>query len=303
MLKVINGRLAWSVPGERPVHIDPRRLRQLFIYDKVSLSDKVMQILFEHQVEVAWLSPGGRRCRGRLVSARPTMSLRMLQHQALQDGSARLQLARYFVQSKLDSQLEFLRRAQRNGNSVGDTIVRIDQLVNRVASSTSLAELRGLEGTASRLWFANFANLLVPPWSFPGRVKRPPTDPINALLSLGYTWLTTCITAQLEGRGFEVQLGALHEYRPGRPALSCDVIEPLRVPIVDRWVLKLCNRNSVKESDFVTTTEKGTRLIPEKFRELLSLWDEHLVRSHFQSKLDQHLRELETMFRRETMPG
>lgn len=296
-LKVVNGRLCWSEPGQRLVHIDPRRLKQLFIYDKVTLSDRVMQILFQHQVEVAWLSPGGRRCRGRLVSASSTASLRMLQHQALLDTDVRLNVARQFVKSKLASQLDVLRRSQRNGKSVGSAITQIESLHSRTNQVHSLAQLRGIEGTATRVWFKNFGELLLPPWTFPGRVRRPPTDPVNALLSLGYTWLITRINAQLEGRGFEIQIGALHDYRPGRPALSCDVIEPLRVPIVDRWVLRLFNRHTVNETHFVTTPEKGTRLVRETFRDILQLWEEHIAKVQLQHTLDQQLQSLEKLIR------
>ena len=78
--------------------------------------------------------------------------------------------------------------------------------------------------------------LLRPPWRFVQRVRRPPTDPVNALLSLGYTWVLTRTVARCEAAGLEVNLGGLHDYRPGRPSLACDLMEPLRVPAVDRWV-------------------------------------------------------------------
>ncbi|MEZ5940651.1 MAG: CRISPR-associated endonuclease Cas1 [Planctomycetaceae bacterium] len=296
-LKVTNGRLRWSDANQRSVHINPQRLRQLFIYDEVTLSDRVMQILFEHRVEVAWLSPGGRRCRGRLIATNSTVSLRMLQHEAFGYPAVRLNIARHFVKAKLESQLSVLRRAQRNGKSVGTALSQIESLLPRVQQVPALAQLRGMEGTATRVWFKNFGALLLPPWTFPGRVRRPPTDPVNALLSLAYTWLTTRITAQLEGRGFEIQLGTLHDYRPGRPALSCDVIEPLRVPIVDRWVLRLFNRRSVNDSDFVTTPEKGTRLVPQRFRDLLKLWEEHLTKVKMRQALDEQLQILEQLVR------
>src|SRR5205085_1352949 len=71
-----------------------------------------------------------------------------------------------------------------------------------------------------------------PPWTFPDRTRRPPTDPVKPLLSLGYTWLLGRVTARVEAAGYEPSLGGLHDYRPGRPSLGCDLIEPLRVPAV-----------------------------------------------------------------------
>ena len=103
----------------------------------------------------------------------------------------------------------------------------------------------GHRGQRQLRWFELLGRLLNPPWQFSRRVRRPPTDPVNALLSLAYTWLTNRATARIQAHGLEVALGALHEYHPGRPSLACDLIEPLRVPIVDRWLVKTCNRNEV----------------------------------------------------------
>ena len=130
-----------------------------------------------------------------------------------------------------------------------------------------------MEGSASAAWFRFLGGLFRPPWEFSTRTRRPPTDPVNALLSLGYTWLTNRATAQLEGQGFEVYLGGLHEYRPGRPSLACDLIEPLRVPAVDRWVVAVCNQADLSPAEFQREEGGGFRLLPAAFGRAVYLYE------------------------------
>jgi len=124
----------------------------------------------------------------------------------------------------------------------------------------------------------------LPPWAFKRRVRRPPTDPVNALLSLGYTFLLTRIVARCEAVGLETALGALHDYHPGRPSLACDLIEPLRVPVVDRWVLAVCNQQRLKPESFLTT-KSGVKLEPGVFPSVLGWWEEHWAQNDCDAQL------------------
>ena len=91
--------------------------------------------------------------------------------------------------------------------------------------------------------------------------------------------------AKLSSKGLEVSLGALHEYRAGRPSLACDLMEPFRTGGVDRWVLNVCNQGEVQPGDFVTS-EKGTRLQPEKFAQVLHYWETWWTKGGFDGSLD-----------------
>src|SRR5262249_6394669 len=154
---------------------------------------------------------------------------------------------------------------QRQGAAAaGPVLQQLQQTAERCREATSLEQLRGLEGAASAAWFSLLGQLLRPPWQFPQRVRRPPTDPVNALLSLGYTWVLTRTVARAEAAGLEVNLGGLHEYRPGRPSLACDLMEPLRVPAVDRWLVQRLNQGEMTPADFVTEGG-GIRLHPKAF--------------------------------------
>src|SRR4051812_42454448 len=105
-LKVINGRLAFSTGAGTPTRLDPAALHTLLCYGDVGISDEAIQMLFQHQVEVAWLTPAGQRCRGRLVRSDPsTTSLRILQHQVFLSEPCRCAIAREIVTAKIESQV------------------------------------------------------------------------------------------------------------------------------------------------------------------------------------------------------
>ena len=128
------------------------------------------------------------------------------------------------------------------------------------------------------------------------RVRRPPTDPVNALLSLGYTLLTQRVGVKLHGHGFEVALAALHDFHPGRPSLACDVVEPFRTPTVDRWVLALCNGSCVTPADF---QRDGTavRLRPPSFASVLADWESFWTEGGFDAEVETAINGLATLFR------
>jgi CRISP-associated protein Cas1 len=142
----------------------------------------------------------------------------------------------------------------------------------------------------SKGWFEVFGCLLKGPREFPGRLRRPPTDPVNAWLSLGYTWLLNRMLAQLQAAGLNVQVGALHDYRAGRPLLACDLIEPLRVPVFDRWLQKLCNCDMLAAGDFERGADQGVLLVRDVFPRVLGWWEKNWHAGQVAGKLDQRVR-------------
>lgn len=287
-LKVINARLAFSIGDDSPVRLDPTALRSLYCYGDVGITDEAFQVLFAHDVEVAWLTPSGSKCKGRLVrSDAPRTHLRMLQHIAFQEKAVRLEVARRIVGTKIESQRQAARHYQRQGcGEAGGHIRRLRDLEAQSGEATSVESLRGVEGAASAAWFDLLGNLLVAPWQFTTRQRRPPPDPVNALLSLGYTWLLARTVARCEAAGLEVALGALHEYRAGRPSLACDLIEPLRVPAVDRWVVAVCNQPLLSPDDFVSENG-GMRLKEGTFGRMLNSWQGHWLEGEHERTVDE----------------
>jgi len=287
-LKVVNGHLAFSPQGQPPLRLDPTGLTSVNCYGDVSVTAAALDLLFRHNVPTAWLTPAGTRFRGRLSRTDASTTLtRVRQHRAFARTDARLDWAKRVVVGKIEAMAAAGRHFQRHGAAAGGPLmVRLGDYAGRVPRVGSNDQLLGLEGAAAAAWFEFFATLLVPPWSFPGRVRRPPTDPMNALLSLGYTWLLTRTTARAEARGYEIYLGGLHEYRAGRPSLGCDLIEPLRVPAVDRWAVAVCNQGEVQPDHFREEEGGGFRLQPRYFGRTLHSWESYWTAADLDKELD-----------------
>jgi CRISPR-associated protein Cas1 len=131
-----------------------------------------------------------------------------------------------------------------------------------------------MEGDAARTYFGVFDHLITArgEFEFRGRTRRPPLDPVNALLSFVYTLLVHDVTSALETNGLDPCVGYLHAERPGRPSLALDLMEEFRPILADRLVLSLINRRQVRASGF-QTTESGAVLMDEETRkEVLTAW-------------------------------
>jgi CRISP-associated protein Cas1 len=296
-LKLAAGRLVFVTPARSEPALDTRRLRAVYCYGPVGITDEALVLLFRSEIAVSWLTPGGRSCLGRLAGPDPSGTLlRVGQHRFLSDPARRCDLARRLVAEKVASQLAAARHYQRQGKGAGPALAALRAAADRVDAAPTVAALRGIEGGASASWFTLLGETLRPPWGFPGRTRRPPTDPVNSLLSLGYTLLAQRVTVALHARGFEVALGALHDFRPGRPSLACDAVEPFRVPAVDRWVLGLCNGHRVDPSDF-QREGAAVRLRPDRFGPVLTDWEAFWTDGAFDAQVERLLSQLESQFR------
>lgn len=275
-LKMINDQLVFTPVGGKAMRLNSKALTEVICYGDVSASANALEILFQMGIQTVWMTPSGQKCRGRLYRTdSPSTLVRVRQHRVFAMPHARLAWSVQLIVAKIDSMLEASRHYQRHGTPQASSVLeRLQQLKDQAQLVQSIPQLLGIEGTATSIWFQLFRELVLPPWSFPNRVRRPPTDPTNALLSLGYTLLLNRVTARAEAKGYEIYLGALHGYRAGRPSLSCDLMEPLRVPVVDRWVLATCNQKQLLPENFEQNSDGGYRLKKDRFGYTLKLWEE-----------------------------
>lgn len=149
-------------------------------------------------------------------------------------------IARDIVAAKIQAQKQVLQRQQRNHGiqqSLTEQITALNNILNTLKVTKDIDKIRGYEGDAAARYFSVFDKLLsesAQGFSFSGRVRRPPTDPINALLSFLYSVLGNDISAALQGVGLDPQVGFLHCERPGRDSLALDLLEEFRAFIADR---------------------------------------------------------------------
>jgi CRISP-associated protein Cas1 len=287
-----------STPA-RKERIPLLKIDEVVVLGEVTLTASAIHLLLERDIEITFLGPYGQ-FKGRLS---PPFSknaiLRMAQYRAHQDMSKRCDLARRFVIGKLMNQRTLLQRYQRRQSDaeMKQAIEQINTLLHQLAAlsldrtavpqrlaggdnriaGTPLEAILGMEGAGSAAYFRCFGKLLSDPqqWPFPGRVKRPPTDPVNALLSFGYSLLTNKVASAVQLVGFDHFVGYLHSSFYGRPSLALDLVEEFRPIIVDSVVLSLLNNRMVTPQDFVV--EVGAyRLKQEKRNLFFTRFEERL---------------------------
>ena len=205
------------------------------------------------------------------------------------DDGACLRFARDLVSAKIVNQRTILRRNWRGDrNSRKEALDRLAAARRSAARAPALAELRGIEGDAAAVYFRAFAGLLVPPgadsgndgsglppFRFDTRSRRPPTDPVNAMLSLAYAMLTRHLTVTLASVGLDPYRGLFHAPRHGRPALALDLMEPFRPIVADSVVLAAVNTGEISASDFISGAT-GTALTPGGRRRFVSAFERRL---------------------------
>lgn len=174
------------------------------------------------------------------------VQLRARQFQRLSDGPWRLRAASAIVQAKIANARVVLRRYRRNREQgLDDPDPTLSRLQAQCPAAPDLDTLRGVEGAAARAYFDALAALLGPQWGFDSRNRQPPRDPINAMLSYGYTILFHTVHALILRRGLDPFVGALHSIKDGHAALASDLMEPYRALVVDATVLSLHTRGQI----------------------------------------------------------
>jgi CRISPR-associated protein Cas1 len=231
--------------------------------------------------------------------------LRVEQHKAALDAKRRLELARGFVAGKLANLRTFLgQKADKSAKSEVKRLIKQLKDAQRGARRTrKLEQLRAYEGAGSAAYFSGFRYMIkTPEFTFETRVRRPPTDPVNALLSFGYTLLAHDMFAAVNVVGFDPYVGYLHAEEYGRPSLPLDLMEEFRPVIVDAMVLAIINQGIVTRADFQQAGENACLLTDEGRKKFLAQYEQrrnteftHPVlerKMTYQQSLEQQARQL-----------
>lgn len=229
-------------------------LEQLVLMGYTALSGAVIDFLIRQRVETVFLSPRGA-FRGRLNSdGHKDVHRRRKQYLNLSDQDFVFRTARCIVRGKVRNQARFLSvLGHRHGQEeVLSRALALRSLAKSLHGGQTLDELRGIEGHGASLYFQGLGPLFNnPDFRLKKRSKRPPRDPVNAVLSFVYTMLTNEVLSAIQTVGLDPNLGALHEPAYGRPSLACDLVEEWRTYLGDRLVLQLVNRGALQKDDFV----------------------------------------------------
>jgi CRISPR-associated protein Cas1 len=251
----------------------------LVLFGAVQVSTQVVQELCRREIPISYLSSGGWFYGITTSLMHKNVELRRRQYAAATNPSFCLRLAARLVQAKIANCRTILRR---NHTAAPETVLQdLKRDHAHAAQAQSLEELLGIEGTAARRYFSEFRGMLKtdgasPDFDFDGRNRRPPKDPVNALLSLAYAMLAREWTVTLHAVGLDPFLGFYHQPRYGRPALALDVMEEFRPLIADSVVLTAINNGEVRSEDFirrmgsVALTPEGRRRFIETYERRMS---------------------------------
>jgi CRISPR-associated protein Cas1 len=266
-----------EVDGETKFQVPVHHLGSVVCFGRVMVSPAAMAQCAEEDRDLVFLSQGGR-FRAKVVG--PTSGnvlLRLAQHQAYNDPQKSLDIARNIVAAKVQSsRLVLMREARQTPRQEAQDALRsaansLTEVIESLPKATTLDGVRGSEGRAGAVYFSVFQYLVHSDDEalvFDGRNRRPPRDPVNALLSFLYALVRTECQAALEGVGLDPQIGFLHAVRPGRRSLALDLMEELRPLVADRLALTLINRRQVTAKHFeerpgggISLTDKGRRAL------------------------------------------
>lgn len=253
-LRMDGGAIAAWKGDQALERIPVNGLKKLILVGRSSLSGAVLDYLIDQRVETVLLTPSGRY-RARIgIDEHRHVALRKGQYLNLSDNTFAITAAGRIVAGKIENMANFTLLWTRKYPDEALKLIAI-RLKAMAASATGVADLeklRGWEGAATRLYFLGFSGMVRNDnFTFKGRNRRPPLDPINALLSFVYTLLTNEVLSAVKAVGLDPYLGALHEISYGRPSLACDLVEEYRSFLGDRLVLGLVNRKMITPDDFV----------------------------------------------------
>lgn len=231
------------------------RLSQLILLGHVELTPQVINLLCRENIDTLFLTINGRY-KGRLITDESkNVFLRKKQFESLQDQEFVIKTVRTIVIGKLSNMATLLGRLKRRNKRWSKKIFdektkAIRDLIPLAKKAETINSVRGYEGKATALFFEGYRFGFKEDWSFNKRVRRPPTDPVNSVLSLLYTILFNRMTAAVRAVHLDPAVGYLHSLDYGRYSLVLDLIEEYRSIIVETCTLSLFNLKILKKESF-----------------------------------------------------
>lgn len=246
------------------VHLD-----EVVIFGNGHITTQTMGYLLHKNIPVSFLSSQGKY-KGKLQPQyTKDTSIRQQQFATAADSQRCLSLAKGFVRGKLMNAIRFSQRQRTQNTKVKSAVRSIRQTLEKLERAENLESLLGYEGVGTAAYYRAFQQFLSGEWEFTTRQFRPSPDPINAMLSLGYTLLHNHVYAFTNVVGFDPYCGYYHQPKHGHAALASDLMEEFRQIIVDGYVLSLVNNKRIRPEDF-EQTNKGSRFTKQALDKFLT---------------------------------
>lgn len=260
-----------------PLH----NLENIVIFTYLGMSPKLVQKCLESDIGIAYMSPNGRIIGRVQGESRGNILLRRKQYRVADDADESLNISRNIIFAKIYNEKWIIERYIRQYGERIDTehlkkvSIYLTQLLHKTQEVENVDELRGVEGLAQVEYFSCFDEMILnqrESFRFERRSRRPPLNPMNALLSYTYAILSNEVASALESVGLDAYAGFMHTDRPGRVSLALDLVEELRAPVADRFVLSLINMGQIKGKDFEYLDNGSVQIKDDAKRAILQIW-------------------------------
>ncbi len=267
-------RICISKGGKILIERPAGSIDNIAIFGGVQISSQALSMLLEKGIDISYFSYQGKYLGHTASDTSKNIFLRMQQYDCYEDMEYRNETARIIVANKIENQIAVINGWRWEGDFDWKADV---EAMNRhkkiLEEKNTQMEFMGVEGICSNIYFHSYARMFTCEFKFEKRSRRPPKNPINVLLSLGYTLLTKEVTNALAAQSFESYLGFLHGIRYGRQSLALDIVEEFRQPVIDRLVLKIFNKGMVSKYDFDIPEEGVVILNEDGFRKFCTAYE------------------------------
>lgn len=255
--------------GKHLKEIPAIKVDQIFVFGNVQITTQAMKFCLAQSIPLLLLSGHGSYF-GTLESfGNVAPELHRRQFAIAEDGVSALGFGRAVVRTKIQNARVILQRYRRSrpGMDVDGELADMAALGPKITAAEDSDDLMGLEGFATARYYSGIRKIIGDQWGFARRQKRPPRDPINSLLSLGYTILYSNVYTMVRKHGLHPYIGLLHAQRRGHPSLVSDLVEEFRAPVVDAVVLRTVTGGGVKREGFLTNCgENSACLLSDQTR-------------------------------------
>lgn len=277
-LQLRGGRLVVTKGTQQLLEYPLLNLDNVVCFGKIQITTQLLHRLLEDGIDVSYFSYNGRYLGHTCSETSKNIFLRFSQYEYYQNLEKRLAFARVIVENKIYNQIAVIKkyRFDKDAYDPKHDLAQMMKLAQSLSQKQTDNEIMGIEGLSSNIYFGCFKHMLKCEIIFENRNRRPPKDPVNAILSLAYTFLTKDMCTLLDSESFETYLGFLHGIRYGRKSLALDMIEEWRQPIVDRLVIRLFNLKILSQSDFVDVEPEGIHLTEDGFKKFCQEYEKYM---------------------------
>lgn len=272
-----------SVEDQRVTTVRLLDVSQVVLMGNVYMTTPTLHELMRREIPVTWHSYGGWFLGHTIGTGHKNVELRTAQYRASFDERVCLKLSKGFVRAKIQNARTIMRRNWKGEDDPERLLTEFRWDIDQCARARTMAELLGIEGNAAARYFRSFIQLIRRDpdarsftFDFTRRNRRPPSDPVNALLSYAYSLLARTWAVTLTGVGFDPYRGFYHQPRYGRPALALDMMEPFRPLIADSAVLMAINNGEVRPSDFVSAAG-SVNLTPDGRKRFIGTFERRMA--------------------------